>query len=111
MPLSAKLTLRNFGLTVFLAQVGMSSGENFIATVQQTGLLFLGVGAAILLGIVLTTLLCGHFLMRIPFDDLLGITAGVTGNPGIIAYAARLVPTDRPAGYRLCDNISRGNNC
>lgn len=102
MPLSANLTLRNFGLTVFLAQVGMSSGENFIATVQQTGLLFLGVGAAILLGIVLTTLLCGHFLMRIPFDDLLGITAGVTGNPGIIAYAARLVPTDRPdIGYAI----------
>jgi putative transport protein len=101
MPVSANLTLRNFGLTIFLAQVGMNSGEKFVATVQQTGILFLGVGAAILLGIVLTTLILGS-LMRIPFDDLLGITAGVTGNPAIAAYAAKQVPTDRPdIGYAI----------
>jgi len=101
MPVSANLTLRNFGLTIFLAQVGMNSGEKFVVTVQQTGILFLGVGAAILLGIVLTTLILG-ILMRIPFDDLLGIIAGVTGNPAIAAYAARQVPTDRPdIGYAI----------
>ncbi len=101
MPVSANLTLRNFGLTIFLAQVGMTSGEKFVTTVQQTGFLFLGVGAAILLGIVLTTLVCGYF-MRIPFDDLLGITAGVTGNPAIAAFAAKQVPTDRPdIGYAI----------
>ncbi len=101
MPVSANLTLRNFGLTIFLAQVGMTSGEKFVMTVQQTGFLFLGVSAAILLGIVLTTLICGH-LMHIPFDDLLGITAGVTGNPAITAYAAKQVPTDRPdIGYAM----------
>ena len=101
MPLSANLTLRNFGLTIFLAQVGMNSGEKFVTTVQQTGLLFLGVGAAILLGLVLTTLIVG-LLMKIPFDDLLGITAGVTGNPAIAAYAAKQVPTDRPdIGYAI----------
>lgn len=101
MPLSANVTLRNFGLTIFLAQVGMNSGEKFVTTVQQTGFLFLGVSAAILLGIVLTTLIGGH-LMRIPFDDLLGITAGVTGNPAIAAYAAKQVPTDRPdIGYAM----------
>lgn len=102
MPLSANLTLRNFGLTIFLAQVGMSSGPKFVATVQQTGFVLLLIGALILLALVLTTLLIGHYLMRIPFDDLLGITAGVTGNPGILAYAARSVPTDGPdIGYAM----------
>ncbi len=95
MPVSANLTLRNFGLTIFLAQVGMTSGPKFVATVQQTGFLYLGVSAAILVGIVITALLSGH-LMGIPFDDLLGLTAGVTGNPAIAAYAAKQVPTDRP---------------
>jgi putative transport protein len=101
MPVSANMTLRNFGLTIFLAQVGMTSGEKFVTTIQQTGFLFLGISIAIVLGIVLTTLICGH-LMRIPFDDLLGITAGVTGNPAILAYAGKQVPTDRPdIGYAV----------
>jgi putative transport protein len=102
MPLSANLTLRNFGLTVFLAQVGMSSGPKFVATVQQTGFTMLFIGVLIVFVLVLATLLIGHYLMRIPFDDLLGITAGVTGNPAILAHAARSVPTDRPdIGYAM----------
>jgi putative transport protein len=36
-PLSANLVLRNLGLTLFLAQVGMSSGPKFAATVAETG--------------------------------------------------------------------------
>ena len=99
MPASANLTLRNFGLTLFLAQVGMSSGPRFVATVQETGFLFLAWGAAILLAVVLTTLLVGHAL-KIAYDELLGIASGVTGNPAILAYA---VPrgADRPPRHRL----------
>ena len=47
-PISANLVLRNLGLTVFLAQVGMASGPNFAATVAETGLLMLGLGAVVL---------------------------------------------------------------
>jgi putative transport protein len=102
MPISANLTLRNFGLTLFLAQVGMSSGPKFVATVHETGFLFLAIGAAMLLSVVLITMIVGYRVMKIPFDDLLGITAGVTGNPAILAYAAKLVPTDRPdIGYAV----------
>ena len=101
MPASANLTLRNFGLTLFLAQVGMNSGPRFVTTVQETGFLLLGWSAAILLAVVLTTLLVGHVL-KIAYDELLGIASGVTGNPAILAYASRAVPTDRPdIGYAL----------
>jgi putative transport protein len=51
--------------------------------------------AAVVMALALTTLLVGHYVMRIPFDDLLGITAGVTGQPAILAYAFRTVPSDR----------------
>jgi putative transport protein len=102
MPASANLTLRNFGLTLFLAQVGMSAGPKFVATVQQTGFLLLGWGAAMLLAVVVTTLLVGHYVLKIAYDDLLGIASGVTGNPAILAYAGRAAPTDRPdLGYAL----------
>lgn len=95
MPLSANLTLRNFGLSVFLAQVGMSSGAPFVAGVAVGGVTYLLLGAGILLALAMTPLLVGHYIMRIPFDDLLGITSGVTGTPAILAYASRQFPSDR----------------
>ncbi|HQH53470.1 MAG TPA: TrkA C-terminal domain-containing protein [Candidatus Hydrogenedentes bacterium] len=95
MPVSANITLRNFGLTLFLAQVGMVSGPKFIATLEQMGPLFLGLGAAIVLGAVLINMLVGHFLLRLRFDDLLGVTAGVAANPAILAFGSKLVTTDR----------------
>ena len=95
MPVSANITLRNFGLTLFLAQVGMVSGPKFIATLEQMGPLFLGLGAAIVLGAVLFNMLVGHFLLRLRFDDLLGVTAGVAANPAILAFGSKLVTTDR----------------
>lgn len=102
MPLSANLTLRNFGLTIFLAQVGLTSGPGFVNTVQQTGLTLLVLGAAILLAAVLTVLAIGHLVLRIPFDELLGIAAGATGNPAILAYAGRTAGTDKPdIGYAI----------
>ena len=37
MPLPANIVLRNFGLTLFLATVGINSGQAFVTTVAQTG--------------------------------------------------------------------------
>ena len=41
MPLPANLTLRTFGLTLFLAAVGLGSGAPFVETLAGAGLLFL----------------------------------------------------------------------
>ena len=101
-PLSANLVLRNLGLTLFLAQVGMTSGPRFAATVADTGFLMLGLGAAVLVALVLPVLVLGLLVFRMPFDDVVGIVAGATGNPAILAYSNRLVPTDRPdVGYAM----------
>ena len=61
MPVSANVALRNFGLTIFLAQIGLVSGPKFIATVQQLGPLFLALGAAIILIPMLVNMLGGAF--------------------------------------------------
>jgi putative transport protein len=95
MPLSANLTIRNFGLSIFLAQVGLSSGAPFVNVIGEYGLILLLAGVCILLALAVTPLLIGHFIMRIPFGDLLGITSGITGNPAILAYAYRSYPSDR----------------
>jgi putative transport protein len=96
MPLSANLVLRNLGLTLFLAQVGLASGPKFAAAVAETGLLMLGLGAVVLVGLVVPILLIGRFVFRMPFDDLAGILSGACGNPAILAFSSKLAPTDRP---------------
>ena len=101
-PLSANLVLRNLGLTLFLAQVGMSSGPKFAATVTDTGLLMLGLGAIVLLALAVPVLLLGLLVYRMPFDEVAGIVSGACGNPAILAFANKITPTDRPdIGYAM----------
>jgi putative transport protein len=102
MPLPANIVLRNFGLTLFLATVGINSGQAFVTTVAQTGPLMLLIGAAVLLTTVAIVLLVGFYVLKIPFDDLLGVASGATGNPAIVVYASRMAPTERPdVGYAM----------
>jgi putative transport protein len=100
MPVSANLVLRNLGLTVFLAQVGMASGPKFAATVADTGPLMLGLAAVIMVSLVVPVMVLGLFVFRMPFDEVAGVVAGACGNPAILAYSNKLTPTDRPdLGY------------
>ena len=96
MPLPANIVLRNFGLAIFLATVGINAGQPFVRTVSETGLTMLFIGAAILLTTVLIVLLVGYYLMKIPYDDLVGVASGATGNPAILVYSTRMAPTERP---------------
>jgi putative transport protein len=102
MPLPANIVLRNFGLAVFLAAVGINAGQPFVRTVADSGLTMLFIGAAILLTTVAIVLLVGHYVMKIPYDDLVGVASGATGNPAILVYSTKMAPTERPdIGYAM----------
>jgi putative transport protein len=102
MPLAANVVIRNLGLTVFLAQVGMASGPKFAATVSETGFLMLGLGAAILSALVLPIILLGTFALRMPYDEIGGIVAGACGSPAILSYLSKVAPNDKPdVGYAM----------
>jgi putative transport protein len=102
MPIPANLVLRNFGLTLFLAVVGISSGATFAAAIANDGLLYLLLGSAIAATLVIVTMVIALFVFRLPFDSVVGIVAGTTGNPAILAFANRIAPTDRPdIGYAM----------
>jgi len=102
MPLPANIVLRNFGLAMFLATVGVNAGQPFVRTVAESGFTMLFIGVAVLLTTVAIVLLVGHYLMRIPYDDLVGVASGATGNPAILVYSTKMAPTDRPdIGYAM----------
>jgi putative transport protein len=46
--------------------------------------------------VVLIILGVGFYVLRMNFDDLLGIIAGAMGHPAILAYGNQLAPTGRP---------------
>jgi putative transport protein len=102
MPLSANKVLFNLGLTLFLANAGMSSGATVVKTVAESGFLLLGLGAALLAAIVVPVILLGLFVFRMKYDEMAGILSGATGNPAILAYSNKVAPTDRPdIGYAM----------
>jgi putative transport protein len=102
MPLPANIVLRNFGLALFLAAVGINAGGPFVRTVSETGATMLLIGAAVLLTTVIIVLLVGYYLLKVPYDDLVGVASGATGNPSILVYSTRMAPTERPdIGYAM----------
>jgi putative transport protein len=102
MPLPANIVLRNYGLAIFLAAVGINAGQPFVRTVADAGLTMLFIGAVVLLTTMIVVLLVGYYLMKIPYDDLVGVASGATGNPAILVYSTRMAPTERPdIGYAM----------
>jgi putative transport protein len=100
LPLPANLTLRTFGLTLFLASVGLGSGAPFVETLADTGFVFLAISTGIVLSAMVVGFLVGHYLLRMATDDLLGVVSGLAGNPAILVYANKVLPSDRiDAGY------------
>jgi putative transport protein len=102
MPLPANIVLRNFGLAIFLAAVGINAGQPFVRTVAESGFTMLFIGMAVLLTTVAIVLLVGYYVLKIPYDDLVGVASGATGNPSILVYSNRMAPTERPdIGYAM----------
>jgi len=100
MPAPANLVLRNFGLTLFLAVVAIGAGKPFVDTIAHQGIPILLAGAAVLLTNVLVIMLVGYYVLKIPYDSLVGVMSGATGNPAIPAYGSRLLQSDRvDVGY------------
>ena len=102
MPIQANLAIRNVGLTLFLAQVGMSSGQTFVNTVTQNGLIYLLLGALIVAVLTIAVLVITVYLFKIPFDLAAGVVSGATGNPAILAFTSRTIGSDKPdIGYAM----------
>ena len=102
MPLPANIVLRNFGLAMFLATVGVNAGQPFVRTIAESGFTMFFIGMAVLLTTVFIVLIVGYYLMKIPYDDLVGVASGATGNPAILVYSTKMAPTERPdIGYAM----------
>jgi putative transport protein len=97
MPASANLTLRQIGSVLFLAGVGTNAGYNFADTVRTSGLRLLLAGAVITVVVHVIVLVAGYKWMKIPFDYLMGLSAGIQTQMACVAFADEASRSDEPS--------------
>ncbi len=103
LPYSANLTLRQVGLTILLAGIGIRSGYTFLSTLQNAGgLQILVAGAVVSLLTTFLFLVIAYKLLKIPFGLAIGMMAAVHTQPAVQAYAVTQAKNDLPNhGYAL----------
>lgn len=95
---SANLLLREIGITLFLASVGIASGGNFVDTViHGDGLLWVGCGVLITMIPMLIAGFIGRKAMKMNYFTLMGLLAGSSTDPPALAYANATAGNDAPA--------------
>ncbi|MDD3490801.1 MAG: putative transporter, partial [Paludibacter sp.] len=95
---SANLMLREIGITLFLASVGLASGGKFVETVVSgNGLIW------VLCGFIITTLplllvgFVGRKFMKLNYFTLMGLLSGSMTDPPALAYSNATSGNDAPA--------------
>lgn len=99
--MSANLMLREVGLVLFLASVGIKAGENFVQmVVEGDGVLYVGVGFLITFIPLVITGIVARWHHRVNYFTLMGLIAGSNTDPPALAYANQIAGNDAPAvGY------------
>lgn len=98
---SANLMLREVGITIFLASVGIGAGEQFFSTVVEgDGLLWVACGFVItFLPLIIMGVIARKF-MKVNYFILSGLIAGSYTDPPALAYSNQMAGNDAPAvGY------------
>lgn len=99
--MSANLMVREIGISLFLACVGLGAGKGFIETVvNEGGYVWVGYGAIITVIPLLITGLIGRYGCKLNYYTLIGVLSGANTNPPTLAYSNDLTSCDAPAvGY------------
>lgn len=99
--MSANLMLREIGIVLFLASVGIEAGEHFLQTViEGDGLMYVGYGFLITVLPLLVIGIIARLHFKVNYFTLMGLIAGSCTDPPALAYANQAAGNDAPSvGY------------
>ncbi len=98
--MSANLMLREIGISLFLAAVGVGAGEIFVEAIMNGGYKWIGYGAIITMVPLLIVGTVARVWLKMNYFTLMGLIAGSTTDPPALAYANATANNDMPAlGY------------
>lgn len=85
---SANLMIREIGITLFLACVGLGAGGEFVdSIVNKGGYMWILYGAIITIIPILIAGLVGRYILKIKYNTLTGVISGSCTNPPALAFA------------------------
>ena len=86
---SANLMIREIGISLFLACVGLEAGDGFVDTlIHGDGMKWILYGALITVIPVLAGGLAGRYILKLDMNTLTGVLSGACTNPPALAYAS-----------------------
>ncbi len=99
--MSANLMLREVGIALFLACVGLGAGEGFVHTVlYENGYHWIGYGFIITVLPLLIIGLIARKFFKLNYFTLMGVAAGAMTDPPALAYSNGVAGNDMPSvGY------------
>lgn len=96
--ISANLMLREVGITIFLACVGIGAGDGFVDTiVNKGGLTWIGYGFIITFIPVFLIGIISRLFLKLDYFTIMGLIAGSTTDPPALAYSNATAGNDAPA--------------
>lgn len=95
--LSANMMIREIGISLFMAAVGIGAGENFVSSVTGGGYWWILYGALITIVPVATVCLVARLAFKLNFYKICGLISGGTTDPAVLAFAQGMYGTDYPS--------------
>ena len=92
--MSANLMLREIGISIFLAAVGLGAGENFVSSIVNGGYWWILYGALITLIPTALVAILGRAVFKLNFYQICGLVSGSCTNPPVLAFAQNAYGTD-----------------
>lgn len=94
MPPVANHALRELGIVLFLAAVGLKAGEHFVETlVNGDGLIWMAYGAVITLLPLVVVGFAARLVWKVNYLSLSGVLAGSMTDPPALAFANAMAPS------------------
>ncbi|MCA9962390.1 MAG: transporter, partial [Anaerolineales bacterium] len=103
LPYSANLTLRQVGLILLLAGIGIRSGYTFFTTFAQSGGISIFLAGTIITCVTaFVTLWIGYKVLKIPYGMLIGMLSALQTQPAVLGFALEQSENELPnIGYAL----------
>ncbi len=95
--MSANLMLREIGIALFLACVGLEAGKGFIETIVGGGYVWIGYGAIITILPLLIVGTIGRLVFKMNYFTLMGLVSGSMTDPPALSFANATAGNDSPA--------------
>ena len=95
--LSANLMIREIGISLFMAAVGLGAGENFVSSLVGGGYVWVLYGAMITLIPMTVVAIVSRLFLKMDFFKVCGLLSGSTTDPALLTFSEQMYSSSRIA--------------